>query len=499
MNPDIQKIREKYGITPIKKPEAGKKTPIENLEFLRGTKLSQLETAQINAGETRKNIGEAFKKRASNIIERVKSAAKGITEYENPNIAGIDKNLVDGETRKAGSVANAIAQTGSAVAGGIGELGAGVGDLFIELFKGAAKSSGLIESQPVKDLKKLFAPEKMTPEFRQLLSTLGEKAKENPEVARALEDTLNSTGLLVPGASRLAAQPVKDAITTATESAIQGVKGIVEPVAQSVSSGIEKRAAQSAFNEALDVIKPSLTSAEKEAALKQGRVKTSGITRKTEVTPDVLDQRVADAVSPLVSDGRVSAKALAEDNISAISEEVSRLNSGVKNFIDDNKIPFNSKQLRSKLNAVKDENKLIFASDPTIEKTFNSLVSEFMSHVSKMDTSGLFEARQTFDQLPAIKKLLENEKIGENVRRELVRDIRRAANDYVSELLPENNPYKAILKNETYLLRAIDNIAGANAGKIDTNAIQRLFKKYPWLKTAVGVGIGAGGVQFVSN
>lgn len=497
MNPDIQKIREKYGITPIKTGSTGE-TPEQRMAFLTGGETTREKNDRI-AVETRKNIGTSFKQRATNIIERVKTAARGISEYKNPYVAGIDPSLVDEKTMKAGSFANAIAQTGSAVAGGVGELGAGVGDLFINLFKGVAKQTGLDESQPVKDFKKMFATENLNPQIKSLLANIGEKAKENPEVAKAIEDSLNSFGLVVPQASKLVTQPVKEAITNGVETSARGIAPVVESTVGAVTNIAKQRAEKGAFDEALQVVKPQLTASEKELALKQGRVKTSGITRKTTVAPDAMEQRVADSVAPLVQDGRVSARALPESNIEAISQEVSRINSDVKNFIAGNKSPFNEKQLRAKLNAVKDENKLVFASEPTIENTFNAIVDEFVRNVKGKDTLGLFEARQSFDQIPAIKKLLQNEKLGENVRRQLVLDVRRAANDFVSDLLPANNPYKSLLKNESYLLRAIDNIAGSNAGRIDTNVIQRLLKQYPWLKVALGAGIGAGGVQFVSN
>jgi len=313
-------------------------------------------------------------------------------------------------------------------------------------------------------------------------NSLDERTKRNVDAALGI----GSLGVDVAtgGGSAIAGrQVVKQGIKTAEKLAVRRAATAVDKATDLVKVSIKNP--EKALNEAVEIVRPALTPTEKELAMKEGRVVTKGIMGKTVVKPDVNEQRVAESISSLVEEGRVSRRALPEKNIEEISREVSRINSDVKNFIADRKVPFNEKQLRSKLAATKNDNKLIFASDPTTEKVFNAVTDEFVSHVKKLDTKGLFDARQSFDKLPAIKKLLENEKLGENVKRQIVLDVRRAANDYVSDLLPANSPYKALLKRETYMLEAIGNIAGANKGRIGTDSLIRLYRANPWLKIAL--------------
>lgn len=138
--------------------------------------------------------------------------------------------------------------------------------------------------------------------------------------------------------------------------------------------------------------------------------------------------------------------------------------------------------------------KLIFASDSNAEKTYDAVVEAFMKQVAKKDTLGLFKARQSFDQVPAIRKLLETEGLGENVRREIVLAVRRSANEYVSSLLPANNPYRPLLTQESYMLEALGNIAEKNAKVIGKNNLQLITDRYPVLKWVIGGLAGAAGV-----
>lgn len=284
----------------------------------------------------------------------------------------------------------------------------------------------------------------------------------------------------------------------ATQVVKTGAKELTETVAKRAATQVERTAVKS-LNEAMNIVKPILSEAEKEAAFKEGRVVTKGILRNTKVLPDVRQQRMAEAVSPLVSEGRVAKSALPEKNIEEIARETSRINNGVTNFIADNNQPIDMNRLDSLFETAKNENRLVFASDPTIERTFSAVKDEFIKNLKTPDTKGLFDARQEFDKIPAIKKLLQNEKIGENVKRQMVLDIRNAANEYVSELLPVNNPYKSLLKNESYLIRAIETIAESSKGRINTNVVKRLVAEYPWVKYILVGGAGAGGASFISN
>ena len=169
-------------------------------------------------------------------------------------------------------------------------------------------------------------------------------------------------------------------------------------------------------------------------------------------------------------------------------------------MIADQKVPFNEAQLRSKLNAVKKDSDIIFTTDRTLERTYDALVDAFVKEMSGKDTLGLFEARQAFDKLPAVKNYLDGLKgaSGENLRRQAVLDIRRAANEYISELLPTNNPYKPLLKKESYLIEAMGNLAEKSKGLGGTTNVSRYLDANPTLRYIIrqAIPFGAGATIF---
>ena len=140
---------------------------------------------------------------------------------------------------------------------------------------------------------------------------------------------------------------------------------------------------------------------------------------------------------------------------------------------------------------------MIFASDTTAEKTYGAVVDEFMKHVGKMDTAGLLNARQALDKIPAIKKLLDSQGLGENVKKEVVLTVRRQANQYIASLLPKGNAFRETLLRESLMIEAIENLAEKSTGIIGVNKLQALTMKYPVLKGVVGTLLGLAGLRAV--
>jgi len=260
--------------------------------------------------------------------------------------------------------------------------------------------------------------------------------------------------------------------------AIGGVSGAIR------GGSIKKLTKEQTFLEGL--VSPKATTAVKEQALREGRVTSQGLLAASKITPSKRDLQLADAVR-----GVVSSKNSVPQNITAIGDKVSDINTGVKTYVKVNKVPFNTKQLTTQLNKGKDELKLVFASDTNAKKTYDAVVKEFIKHVGKKDTAGLFEARQKFDQIPAIKKLLSSQGLGENTKKEVVLTVRGMANKYVASLLPKGNKFRETLLQESKMIEAMQNMAEKNVDLIGTNQLQSLTKKYPVLKAIAG-GLGAG-------
>lgn len=263
------------------------------------------------------------------------------------------------------------------------------------------------------------------------------------------------------------------------------VGGLVGGVSGGIKQQIEKKASKE-YNHALDLVSPEQTAAIKEQALKEGRVTEQGLLNASKITPSKRDIQLADAI-----DGVVSSKNSPTKNLNLIDNKVKDINTGVKAYVKANKVPFNTNQLSKQLDNGKSELDLIFASDKNAEKTYNAVKNKFMELVKNKDTAGLLDARQEFDKIPAVKKLLDSDKLGENARKEIVTTIRTQANKYVADLLPVGNEYRSTLLKESKMIEAIQNIAEKNKSTIGTNKIQQYAKKYPWLNWAVG-GAAAG-------
>ena len=288
---------------------------------------------------------------------------------------------------------------------------------------------------------------------------------------------------------------------TAAEIALGGVTGgiggaitggVLGGAIGGVSGGLKQRALNKVTKEQTfveDLVSPKATEAVKQQALREGRVTEQTLLGGGKITPSKRDLQLADSVS-----GVVSSKNSPIQNIDALGAKVQEINTGVKAYVAENKVPFNTKQLASQLNKGKDELKLIFASDSNAEKTYNSVIKEFMKHVNKKDTAGLLDARQAFDKIPAIRKLLESQGLGENVKREIVLTARTKANEYIASLLPKGNQFRNSLLKESHIIEALGNIAEKNTGLIGTSKILAFTKKYPVIKWAVSGLVGAGGI-----
>ena len=239
-------------------------------------------------------------------------------------------------------------------------------------------------------------------------------------------------------------------------------------------------------NFAEDLVSAKQTTKEKIEGIRQGRLEDPTLFKKAELQYSKRDKELADAVREVVSP-----KASLGENIDSLRLYVNQTNNGVKGYIQTHKVPFNTNQLKSQLMTGKGELELVFASDASAEKTYEKVVEAFINNVDKGDTLGLFEGRQTFDQLPAVQKLLNSSALGENSRKEIVLAVRKMANDYIASLLPQGSIYKQAMLNEHLWLEALGNIAEKNVNIIGKNNLQILTQQYPILKWLVG-GIGLG-------
>ena len=289
------------------------------------------------------------------------------------------------------------------------------------------------------------------------------------------------------GALEIAEQGISGGLTGAALGGVTG--GLLGGITGKVK-GAKIAKAKKKEDFVLDLVSPKQTTEYKIQAQKEGRVTDAGLLTPSKIIPGKKDAQLAEVVKDIVDPNLTP-----QQNLNLIDTRVDDITSNVRAYVNKNKVPFNTNQLTTQLNKGKSELNLIFASDKQAEKTYNAVVKEFIKHVDGKDTSGLLLGRQGFDKIPAIKKLLESQGLGENTKREIVKQVRASANDYVSSLLPKGNKYKEALLNQTRMIDVMDNIAEKNRDRIGRNKIQYLVKKYPWLKTAGYIGLGAIGAQ----
>lgn len=354
-------------------------------------------------------------------------------------------------TKESGGLGTALKDVGTGFIKSLGESAIGTAQLFQSAGKGALGLAGVDTSQM--GFKSL---DESTPEGIGVSETLRAKSR-GEQVGKTLGFVAEiGTGFVTSGAQ------------------------------QALKTRQATKLAQKNEKYVLNLVSPKATTDVSELAIKQGRVSEPKFFRSAKILPSTQDKKIAESVKDLVSSKRTVLQ-----NTDAIDKGVRQINQGVKEYIFQNKVPFNMSQLKSQLNAGKEELRLIFASDKTAERTYNAVVDEFMKYVQRGDTAGLFEARQAVDKIPTIKKLLSSQGLGENVKKEVVLTIREMANRYVADLLPQGNNFRELLLKESHMIRAIENIAEKNAKMIGKNNLQILALRYPILKWVIG-GIATG-------
>jgi hypothetical protein len=259
-------------------------------------------------------------------------------------------------------------------------------------------------------------------------------------------------------------------------------------------SKTEGELSQDAYEKALGITSPKLSSKGQTEAFRQGRFSGKGT-----IEPSLPERKVAEAVQPLIESGQITPQMLKKNDLPAIrdimAQEVSKTNQGVREMIANNNQPFNSNQLNSKLSELRKER--IFPDKPA-EQLYNKVVDKIKGFIGKKDTLGLFDARQEFDQY--IKKTL-GEKVFEksDAASLAVRDARNAVNSYISELLPENNPYRPQLLRESDILSGIRQMS-TKAPEMFKEANKSFLKKYPYIAASIGgAGIALTGEAIVGE
>ena len=286
--------------------------------------------------------------------------------------------------------------------------------------------------------------------------------KGNPRTARDLEAIVN-IGMLLP-TGKITGAVGKEALSTSGELAGR--------VATKLESGLVKQS----LDEAIDIIKPTLSKVEKTQALEAGRgiVTQKILPRKFEkiaLAPTKRELEMADVVSDVVSKSKNPI-----DNIQAIQNKIAETAKSVQEGLKENDTIFNRTQIQSVLNKAKQDSKIVFGSDKTLQNSYDSVVGEMMRQINNQpkNLSGLLQARKNFDTIIDLKfpKLLNNP-VGDTAKQNAVKDVRKSVNQFIADQLPEGNVFKEELKKQNLMYGAIENISKKTANNVDASAVKK--------------------------
>lgn len=254
-----------------------------------------------------------------------------------------------------------------------------------------------------------------------------------------------------------------------------------------ISRGLTALGERRALGKAIQKTAPTLTKAQEQAAKEAGRIFKTRFGR-VKLQPSPRDIEVAESVKGIAVHRNPFR------NIQAIRGQIKNVDAQVQQGLAQNDTIFNLKQLRSQVLKAKEESRVVFGTDKSLEKAYDSVVNEMIRQAQKnqKNLSGLLRARKNFDRVieskfPKIFKDL----VTDSPRTNAVLDVRRAVNEFIAKKLPEGNQFKALLRRENLMFEAIKNIA-ASSPRLGTSPLRTLGKRALQIG-GIGGGIVGGG------
>ena len=237
--------------------------------------------------------------------------------------------------------------------------------------------------------------------------------------------------------------------------------------AQAFTEGIAKVSDSAAEKATWELVKPELSKTGTVNAAKAGKLTEGGLSGAAKPT---VDKELVSAAKEFIKDAKTPLQAVTKLD-QGISTEATVLRDGLKAT----KTPWTSAELETKLNEFKIPNSL--KSDATLTNSFNNAKTDILdlaSKANKASIDGALNVRQQFDQIM-------KDDFGDRIfdKRDGVstvyKNLRNLLNDFVDNKLPEGKlpngtTFKASLRKQSLLYRAIDNVAPKiKVGEATTN------------------------------
>lgn len=250
------------------------------------------------------------------------------------------------------------------------------------------------------------------------------------------------------------------------------------------------------------VTKKGLSKVERKAELIAGRGKQKlfgEIVLKTSAQIKNIAKSVVGIVSPKFSFTK---------NIDRIRNEIKRVAIETEDLLKFNFAIFNKNQLKAGLGKARDKAAFLFAS-PSEGKIYDNIINKFLEFMDDKPNRyiSILQARKEFDSFvqEQVKNLFTGDTPG-NLRKQAVKDVRNAANDFIEEALNKGDlkmgiDFRAKLRKQHLMFQAVDNIADNAEAFIGLPTWKKLITaaRAGLQLTGIGVVFGQGVLGILSN
>lgn len=390
-------------------------------------------------------------------------------------------------------------RTGGQVAGFAGDvIGQGLRSAYRTMFD--PESREIIESNVSNAIKPIM------PAVKKIAEGYGSFKESFPNVATDLEAVGNIATMMPIGkGAYVGAKAVSPSVGKVAGAAADALEGIgSRQVAKLIPEESAERLAREGITEVdyniLQYTKrkfSAMTKSEQVSAVGSNKVSKPGLFKDPEIKNTPKDIEIAKSV-----EGIVDPKKNAIENIDNIHNEIGALAEKTQALPKQYDQPINVDDLKNALGMAKNnrENIILMAGDATLERAYDTVVDDFVKVLSgKQNTlSSVLETRKEYDRL--LKNIDKHafDNTG-SVKKQAAKDIRTAANDFVAEHLPDGNEFKALLKRQSNMYRAADNIALNAVPAINKGQFSKLLdaiKTHPFISTEVAAGALGGAAHF---
>lgn len=441
-------------------------------------------SASSQLGLTLAHAAQAVKTGVVNAADQgAKTAEEGFTEAKS---ATDPKELIEGATQGARGTLDAVA---SPITGTV-EAGA------------QAAVNKISDIPAVQKLAQSKFGTGTTSTATKAASALAALAKKYPDAAKDIGNIADIMGnLALPDAGGVAkdaavdtagkvadvAGKASDAVDAASSKVNQVVRNAADSKFQKATDLLKTpiKTPEKAQGEAWDMLKPSKLTPKVETEYKlQGKVGKSGLLTGAKIEPLESDKDMIDVTQPLFENGTLTKKMQPVEQLDVLEQEATKAHQDRASLTADHNAIFNDNQLKSYFDKAKDKSKLVFVGDETAEKAYNGVMDQFFTKLKTNTLSGLDDAITKFgkeaDQKFKAFKFDANGQLHptDNAKVTALRDIYGASRDFANDILPENSPYRPLLKKESGLLDARDRVIQNSIGQTDSKVVDWL-KRHP--------------------